>query len=185
MTFAPGSGRISFPNTESTTGESMSSATFAEISAKTGLSTRRLCYILEHDFFGISEDDTPPWDKQSGHGNTRSFTEFEAFGICVVAMMLDAGLRRREIKKCMARLNATTSDTKRNLLLLTSTSKGGAVLEIGDRQYYRFTSDGALPMQKVDTGWRRIDSGDSWEGRYEPFVRIAIHVSRIREALKS
>ena len=158
--------------------------TLAEISNKTGLSTRRLCYVLEHDFFGVSSDDTPPWDKQAGHGNTRSFTEFEAFCLCVIAMMLDAGLRRREIRKCMARLNATLSDSK-NLLRLASTSTGYAELEIGDRHYYRFVSDGRLRKQKFDTRWRTIDSGDLRDRRYEPFVSIAINVAKIRDTLRA
>ena len=154
----------------------------SEIAKKTGLTKRRLCYVLEHDFFGVGAE-ASRWEKDAGRGNTRSFDDYEAFGLSCVGLMLNAGLRRREITNTMARIRASSNNLKENLLFQAFTATRDAVLEIGDQYYYRFVSKGSLPRQKFDTKWRSIDRGDLRDQASAPFVVVRIDVAAIRDAL--
>jgi hypothetical protein len=157
---------------------------FAEIEKRTGLSQRRLCYTLEHDFFGVGARKGQWWRKaSSGRGNVRKFEPFEAFAICCVGMMLEAGLHRAVVKDCMSRIDASESGESKNLLLRAFHSNGVALLEIGARKHYRFRSDGSFPAGKFDTDWRCLATGKKGHN-YRPYVRVSIDITKLREDLK-
>ena len=156
---------------------------FAEIEKRTGLSQRRLCYTLEHDFFGVGNRKGQWWRKVSGgRGNARNFDPFEAFAVCCVGMMLEAGLHRAVVKDCMAQIHASESDRSKNLLLRAYHSDGIAMLEVGDRKHYRFRSDGPFRRSRFDTDWRCLATGQK-SHNYEPYVRVSVDVTKLRQDL--
>ena len=152
--------------------------TLAEIAERTGLTTRQLRYVLEHDVLpGVQ-------DTSKGRGCERGFTEFSAFGIACAAMMFRAGLRRSTVKRCIAMLCPGRRKFSEMPLYLAFMATGQAALEVADSHNLRLESSGNLRAHNFDTNWRQIDTGAVLESGYRPDVIVRIDVAKLRDKLK-
>src|SRR4051794_16318914 len=102
------------------------------LAERTGIGPRRLRYAIYHALLPA----VPPVDR--GKGAVRHFTDFEAFGVALAAMLLDAGMKRDVVGDC---INAVVSkygaETPQDEIPLyrAFTARGAAVLEVGDRRF--------------------------------------------------
>lgn len=145
------------------------------IAALTGLPIRRLRYALEHGLL-------PGAEKASrGHRVTRTFTDFEAFGIACAAALLHGGLRRPLVHRCMAELLRPSGarGPRNGLLHLLQASSGGAVLDVADGQHFR-----VVIGEQKKTRWQplRADQGSSL---VEPLAVLRLDAAALRDALRS
>jgi hypothetical protein len=147
------------------------------IARATGIRIRTLRYVLDHRV-------VPGAERASrGHRVTREFTAFEAFGIACAAALLDAGVRRPSVTRCMRRLT-------------TRRGAGTAPSDIPLWHAFTATESAAIEVAgefavRVVGGSRR--SGDGWidlvTGRRlstvpDPLVRITLDASAVRGALR-
>src|SRR3954451_20043785 len=96
--------------------------TIAEL---TGLPIRRLRYTLDHRVL-------PGADRASrGPRLTRTFTDFEAFGIACAAALLQSGARRPLVEQCMVELLRPRGarELRNGLLWVLHKSSGLATVE--------------------------------------------------------
>jgi len=152
--------------------------TLADISRRTGLTTRQLRYVLEHRVLPGRQGTS------RGRGCEREFTEFAAFGIACAAMLFRAGLRRAPVKRCIEILCPVGRAFGEMPLYQAFMASGEAVLEIADYQNLRLKSTGILRKHNLDTDWRQIDTGAVLQAGYRPSVTVSIDVAKLREELK-
>jgi hypothetical protein len=152
--------------------------TLADISERTGISTRRLRYVLEHGVL--------PGGKlaSEGRGNERRFTEFEAYGIACAALLLEAGLRRRTVQRCLAAMCPAGRDLSNNWLYQGFYATGETLLEVGDNVNVRMQSQSILRQGKFDTGWLQLCTGARLQGDYQPLVTIRLDIGKLRPKLR-
>lgn len=150
-----------------------------DIHRATGLSLRRIRYVLDQRVL-------PGAEKASkGPRVTRTFTAFEAFGIALAGLMLDGGLRRPFVAKCIAALSrvppAAASPRASCPLLLAFAGDGPTEFQLGDGVNLRLLT--AHPEEPEDSGWFQIATGSRLTSSYRPMVSIGIDVARIRRAI--
>src|SRR5579859_3878412 len=76
----------------------------ATIAARTGVPPRRLRYVLEHVMLpGISRTGEGP-------GVTRDFVASQAFAVALTALLFEAGLGQKSVKRCVDRFSARHTD---------------------------------------------------------------------------
>jgi hypothetical protein len=158
-----------------------------QIAEATGLSLRRLRYVLEHRVLPGAER------ASQGHRVTRHFTGFEAFGIASAALLLEGGLRRAAVARCIRTIVATPVPTRfprgQSPLQHVYSLRGRARLEIGDGVNLRLSTepDPALAAgcrKPADTGWLQIATGAAVGGAYSPMVMVTIDVGRLRDLVR-
>jgi hypothetical protein len=146
----------------------------AEIAETSHLSLRKLRYVLDHDLL--------PGGKVAsrGRGAARRFTGFEAFGIALATLMLEAGLRRALVRECMSSVcPAVGRDLDRNPLYRAFTARGAARLDVGDWLYVRMVVEGPVSKLELDTGWLPL-AGSGPAGSYTPLVCLGLDVAQVR-----
>lgn len=148
----------------------------AEISSRTGLPTRRLRYVLEHNVLPGGNV------KSRGRGAVRSFTRDEAFGLSVATTMLEAGLRRPIVRACIEvfsyRFPATTPLL--DIPLQKAFHGTGEVwLDVADGVNLRLHG-----AKGLDTGWVQANTGAKLATGYDPVVLLRIKVSAIRDQVQ-
>jgi hypothetical protein len=115
-----------------------------------------------------------------GRGSARRFTAFEAFGIALATLMLEAGLRRALVRECMSAVSpAVGRDLDRNPLYRAFTSRGAARLDVGDWLYVRMVVDGSPLKPPLDTAWLPL-AGSGPAGSYTPLVCLGLDVAQVR-----
>src|SRR4051812_18707739 len=104
------------------------------LARRTRIDPRRLRYAIYHTLVpGVGRVDV-------GRGSVRWFTEFEAFGIALAAMLHDAGMKRSLVADCVRALTALPGRERQAHdvpLYRAFTSRGPAHLLVGDRTYVR------------------------------------------------
>ena len=102
----------------------------SEIAERTGIAVRQLRYAIYHTLVpGVRR-------VEKGGGAARRFTDFEAFGIALVAMLLESGLKREVVSDCMELLvggyshQVTTGDIP---LWCAFVGGGTTKVEVADR----------------------------------------------------
>jgi len=152
------------------------------IAQRTGIAPRQLRYAIYHTLMpGVSQ-------VHVGKGSLRSFTEFEAFGIALAAMLLDAGLKRDLVSECikvLSRQYGRNTALSEIPLYRAYSSRGKVHLDIGDRIYVRSRADQNTDGKSLDAGWQRVDARIMAPTNYEPVVLLSLNVTRLRDALKS
>jgi hypothetical protein len=151
------------------------------LSKETGIALRRLRYTIFHVLVpGIRRVEV-------GRGSVRQFTEFEAFGLALATMLLDAGLKRDLVKKCIQvlaqgrRLGAPVSDVP---LYQVFASRGPATVYIADRSYFRLRAGKAGGLKVLDTGWVRSGSQVA-RSDYDPVVVLSVNVAALRDTMRN
>ena len=123
------------------------------IAERTGLAPRLLRYVVYHGVLpGLERVGA------GGQGATRSYTPFEAFGIAVSAMLLDAGLKRGVVQDSLAILCRKLPRgpvAVSAIPLLGAMHSGSTVrIEVADARYVRLRIEGGTaPPYLKDTGW--------------------------------
>jgi hypothetical protein len=144
-----------------------------QIAQATGLTVRRIRYVLEHRVL-------PGTEKASrGHRVTRNFTPFESFGIAAAAEMLEGGIRRPLVTKLMTALTKCSGSMRSAdvPLFKASESRGPSHLQIGDGVNVRVAAGtSTAPWRQISTGATVAD--------YQPRVLISIDVGRIRDEIR-
>src|SRR5436305_10094627 len=104
------------------------------IAHRTGIARRRLRYAIYHTPApGVSR-------VEGGKGSVRHFTSFEAFGIALTSLLLNAGLRRELVIDCidvLARRYGRETPLADIPLYRAFQTRGTARLDVGDRLYVR------------------------------------------------
>jgi len=151
------------------------------IAQRTGIAPRQLRYAIYHTLMpGVSQ-------VHVGKGSPRSFTEFEAFGIALAAMLLDAGLKRDFVSECikvLTRQYGKHTALSQIPLYRAYFSQGTVHLDIGDRIYVRLRGCQNTGGTSPDTSWQRMDAGIMAPTNYEPIVLLSLNVTPLRDALK-
>lgn len=155
-----------------------------EIAEATGLPLRRLRYVLEHRVLPGAER------ASQGHRVTRHFTGFEGFGIALAALLLEAGLRRAAVARCIRTLVTAPVPARfpkgQCPLLHVYGLTSPARLEIGDGVNLRLSAatPAATSRKLPDTGWLQIATGAEVGGAYNPMVAVVIDVGRLRDLIR-
>jgi hypothetical protein len=154
-----------------------------QIAKATGLPLRRVRYVLEHDVLPGAEQ------ASKGHRVTRDFTGFEAFGIALAALLLEGGLRRAVVARCVATLVATPVPARYPQghcpLMYAYTLTGPSRLEVGDGVNLRLAAAPPRPGRpSLDTGWLQAATGAAVTGTYAPMVTVGVDVGRLRDHLR-
>lgn len=147
------------------------------IAEATGIPIRTLRYVLEHRVL-------PGAEKASrGHRVTREFTAFEAFGIASAAALLDAGVRRPSVTRCMRRLTtrrgAGTSPSDIPLWH-AFTATGGAAIEVAGELAVRVT----VASRRSADEWIHLVTGRRLSTIPDPLVRITLDASALSDVLR-
>jgi hypothetical protein len=145
-----------------------------EVSRRTGLPIRRLRYVLEHRLL-------PGTEKASrGHRIPRSFTDLEGFGIACAAVLLQAGLRRPLVQRCIRELLRPSRGRGRpeNHLALLQRSAGAAVIEIADGTKLRVTAGPGKTSE-----WLPLTVGKDEMNAPEPVAVMRVDIGSIRDML--
>jgi hypothetical protein len=152
-----------------------------QISIATDLAPRRVRYVLDHRVLPGLEHTS------KGHRVTRAFTPFEAFGIALAALLLEAGLRRAVVADALRALVAATPARAfpggRSPLLYAFTGGGNSRLEVGDGANVRLTT--RSPGAPHDTGWVRIATGHRVGEAYAPLVALAVDTGRLANRIRA
>ena len=152
-----------------------------EIARRTGIEPRRLRYAIYHTLMpGVSPVDV-------GRGSVRRFTEFEAFGIALAAMLLDAGLKRNLVTECidlLARRAGRETPTNDIPLFRAFASRGTARLDVADGRYVRLRIGSTVGRKSPETAWERTNGGRPVPTDYDPLVLLSVNVTPLREALR-
>jgi hypothetical protein len=74
--------------------------TLPEIAERIGVPLRTIRYALDHEVLPGRPEPT----KLYSRGSPRTYTESEAFGIAIAAVLLHGGLRRNNVKVCLGEL---------------------------------------------------------------------------------
>jgi hypothetical protein len=146
----------------------------SEIAETSHLSVRRLRYVLDHGLL--------PGGKVAsrGRGAARRFTGFEAFGIALATLMLEAGLRRALVRECMLALSPEVGrDLDRNSLYRAFTARGEALLDVGDWLYVRMVVEGPVLKSNLDTDWLPL-AGSGPAESYAPLICLRLDVAQVR-----
>ena len=139
------------------------------IAERTGLAPRLLRYVVYHGVLpGLERVGA------GGQGATRSYTPFEAFGIAVSAMLLDAGLKRGVVQDSLAILCRKLPRgpvAVSAIPLLGAMHSGGTVgIEVAEARYVRLRMEGGTAppyygcRQAVDSfkdapaGWKTLNA---------------------------
>src|SRR5688572_27302076 len=91
-----------------------------EIADRAGLPTRKLRYVLDHGLLPGAAA------ASRGRGAARRFTGFEAFGIVLAAVMLEAGLKRALVRDGLAALCAGAGRRPETIPLYRAYAADGA-----------------------------------------------------------
>ena len=152
----------------------------ATIAQRTGLSARRLRYVVDHGVL--------PGGKviAVGRGNARSYTDFEAFGIALAAVLLDAGIKRRIVALLLERLCDSPKGSRRERPALLSAFSNARTmsLEIGDGVNFRMHVTTFKAGPEDVASWTQAGTGAQLATGYAPLVRLIIDVGHIRSAIK-
>ena len=134
----------------------------AEISNHTGIPTRQLRYVVDHNLGPIKEIDP----EEISPGNPRVYDVGSATLIVAAAKLLAAGVRRDTVKTLLIGFKDIPTRSK-------------TTVEIGDGTHIRYASD------ESDSGWRSLE-GDrmSKHRRFNPFATISVDLGKIRKLFK-
>lgn len=150
----------------------------AELATRTGLPTRRLRYIFDHDVLPGAGD------ASEGRGIPRSLTAFEAFGVALAALLLESGLKRRLVAACLHETcgRFTRATVVKQIPLYQAFGATSAWLEVGDGRFYRLHGVGRRGVgPDFDTGWQSLDAADSVPGPFAPLVVVRIDLAGLRQ----
>lgn len=157
------------------------SYTLADIQQKTGISVDRLRYVIDTGIL-------PGWrnpDRAPTRGAARIFTGFEAFGIATTVFMLDSGIRRKTVMRCLDLLtkHAKGDRALKSMMLYQTYSRKEIVgLEVGDKQNVRLIGVAKnLPSANL---WIQVET-QAEIAKYDPQVTIRINVTKLRESFPS
>ena len=126
--------------------------TLAEIERRTGVSVDRLRYIIDTRILPGRREGTLQGTVTRGRGVARQFLEYEAFGIVIAVIMLDAGVKRDTLKQCLDILTDYPKGTRdiRSVMLFQAFQRNEvAALELGDGQNVRLVYDSVLPTGRT------------------------------------
>ena len=147
------------------------------IARATEIPIRTLRYVLEHRVL-------PGTERASrGHRVTRQFTVFEAFGIACAAALLDAGVRRPSVTRCMRRLTSRRgagSSPSDMPLWRAFAAAGGAVIEVAGDVAVRVSVGPRRPAGE----WTHLVTGRRLSTTPDAVVRITLDASALRDALR-
>jgi hypothetical protein len=153
------------------------------IAERTGLAPRLLRYVVYHGVLpGLERVGA------GGQGATRSYTPFEAFGIAVSAMLLDAGLKRGVVQDSLAILCRKLPRgpvAVSAIPLLGAMHSGGTVgIEVAEARYVRLRMEGGTaPPYLKDTGWLAPKGSPPPPADYDPVVVVSLNPTTTRNAL--
>ena len=153
------------------------------IAERTGLAPRLLRYVVYHGVLPGVERLGP-----AGQGAARNYTRFEAFGIAVSAMLLDAGLKRAAVQACLAILCRKLPRgpvAVSAIPLLGAMHSGGTVgIEVAEARYVRLRMEGGTaPPYLKDTGWLAPKGSPPPPADYDPVVVVSLNPTTKRNAL--
>jgi hypothetical protein len=155
------------------------SYTLADIEQKTGAPVNRLRYVIDSGIL-------PGWRNQKGpknRGVARTFGGWEAFAIALTVYLLDAGVTRRTVERCLDLMTEYADGTRRipTMMLYQAYSQKHIVgLEIGDRQNVRLVTADDITGRKHP--WIQVETRAELT-KYDPQVTIRINLTRLKERL--
>lgn len=155
--------------------------TLVDIEQKTGAPVDRLRYVIDS---GILPGRRNQKRKQT-RGVARTFGGFEAFGIATTVFMLDAGLKRRTVERCldlMVKYAEGTRDIDSTMFYQAYSRKNIVGLEIGDRQNVRLVGAEGDVSAREKHPWIQVET-HAEIAKYEPQVTIRINLTKLRESL--
>lgn len=159
------------------------SYTLADIEQNTGAPVDRLRYVIDSGIL-------PGWrnhKRKSTRGVARRFTGLEAFGIATTVCMLDAGIKRRTVERClglMAKCAEGTRDIGSTMFYQAYSRKDIIGLEIGDRQNIRLVGAESDASVRGKHPWIQVETHAEIT-KYEPLVTIRINLTKLRASLPS
>jgi hypothetical protein len=165
--------------------------TLAEIAERAALPIERLRYVIDSRILPGRRHLKPGAGASSpGRGIPRAFTDDEAFGLVVVVLMLQGGIRRRVVQDCTDLLAASVVPNSRRIrdVLWTRVVLDEAIvaLEIGDGLNVRLVFQG-VPLRmnsELPRTWIRPPKGATVEN-YDPLLVVRINLAKIRKHFRS
>jgi hypothetical protein len=174
----------------------LDSFTLADLEQRTGVSVDRLRYILDARILpGTRRGPQVLWQKSPGRGVARTFTPYEAFGIVVAILMLDAGVKRDTLKRCLDLVCQPAPGTGRfqtSMLWRAFVEPGIGSLELGDGLNVRLAHSAAATDRGLGSGrspqpadpWWQLQTRQPLADGYDPLVTIRINVAGLRNRLR-
>lgn len=151
-----------------------------ELADRTGLPLRKLRYVVDHELlpgmkFKISAHEA---------GRPRHFAQDAALGIALIAMLLDAGLRRTAAKEFVrALLDLPMQDGKGGIfrgyeVLRWMSDRGSEVwVELGDGTHLRMKFD------DWESGWLEPSRGARLDKNYRPITSLRVDLAALRDRI--
>jgi hypothetical protein len=159
----------------------------AEIADRAGLPIERLRYVLDSGILqGGRQHKRGTGPSSPGRGIARAFTRDEAFGLVLVVLMLEGGLRRRAVQDCLLVFRASLTPGSRRLrdatLIRVLDDKAVVALEIGDGLNIRFVANEvpAVVNTALPTHWMQPKTKHRLVD-YDPLLVLRINLEKIRE----
>jgi hypothetical protein len=165
-------------------GNKVRSLDIAEISQKSGIGSRRLRYVLDHEIVSLIGK------SGRGRGARRKFPEYYAFAIACAALLLESGLRQNVARGIMdilikSRVGQIMGYIDAPLLNALNCNQG-AILEVADGVNIRLKLESThdlIVMPVKDTGWLQVATGANLAKHYEPLITVRFDIKRLRDRL--
>jgi hypothetical protein len=158
----------------------------AEIADRADVPLERVRYVLDSGILqGGRRRKRETGASSPGRGIARKFTRDEAFGLVIVVLMLEGGLRRRAVQDCLQLFRTSMAPGSRRLrdvtLIRVLDDMAVVALEIGDGLNVRFVAKDvpAVVNTALPTHWiqpkTKLPLPD-----YDPQLVVRINLAKIR-----
>jgi hypothetical protein len=157
----------------------------ADIADRAAVPIERVRYVIDSGILqGGRQRKRGTGPSNPGRGIPRTFTRDEAFGLVIIVLMLEGGLRRRAVQDCLELLRSSVVPGSRRLrdvtLIRLLHDKAVAALEIGDGLNVRLKfQEGPAVKTELPTGWIQPDTKAKLED-YDPLLLVRINLAKIR-----
>lgn len=161
------------------------SYTLADIEQRTGVAVDRLRYVLDAKILPGSRNGAIRYVAAGERGKPRKYIGLEAFGIILTVLMLDAGIKRQTVMKCLDILTGYapgTRDIGTTMLYQAYRNKDIVGLEIGDRHNVRLVAAPQKSPATIEYPWHQVETRAKVID-YIPLVTIRINIAKLREQL--
>jgi hypothetical protein len=153
-----------------------------ELYRRTGITPRRLRYVLDHKLV----PELPLETVQGRHGSPRRFSEEAGCAIVCAVLLLHFGLNHQAVKTFMRgilELEVPLEKSRKPALShLLEHAQLRAYAELGDGRYVRIlVRDGG---ETCRTPWHRPGDESPLGGSYRPAVKVVLNLTRIRDAIR-
>ena len=148
------------------------------LSQRTGITVRKLRYVLDHDLLPFRS-----WDiNEESVGKARTFDDKTGVLIACAAFLLEAGYKRGAVKNLlntMEKIKPTIRNPlNASILEIAVSGTGKASLQLGDGQYVRWQ------LGQSQSAWFEPSSPAKESPEYLPYIIVELNMDQIRDKIR-